>query len=190
MDSTKIIIPTIICLTLAVVFYRKIYSKKSKKATEKSKKEKTEDESKIKEENNINEDNIKEEEVEKAETDKKEIKEDISEKEKEKKRELTYNIIFDKFCDYIQKNKLVSVEAISEKLNKTKEETIKFLRELENEGKMVGFLGKDDEYFYLTTKELDLLNNLLLNSKNKTISEDELESQFKEIVNQGQQSII
>ena len=189
MDSTKIIIPTIICLTLAVVFYRKIYSKKSKKAAEKSKKEKTEDESKIKEENNINEDNLKEEE-EKVETDKKELKEDISEKEKEKKRELTYNIIFDKFCDYIQKNKLVSVEAISEKLNKTKEETIKFLRELENEGKMVGFLGKDDEYFYLTTKELDLLNNLLLNSKNKTISEDELESQFKEIVNQGQQSII
>ena len=189
MDSTKIIIPTIICLTLAVVFYRKIYSKKSKKAAEKSKKEKTEDESKIKEENNINEDNLKEEE-EKVEIDKKEIKEDISEKEKEKKRELTYNIIFDKFCDYIQKNKLVSVEAISEKLNKTKEETIKFLRELENEEKMVGFLGKDDEYFYLTTKELDLLNNLLLNSKNKTISEDELESQFKEIVKQGQQSII
>ena len=192
MDSTKIIIPTIICLTIAVVFYRKIYSKKSKKVAEKSKKEKTEDESKIKEEkNNINEDNIKQEEdVEKVETDKKEIKEDISEKEKEKKRELTYNIIFDKFCDYIQKNKLVSVEAISEKLNKTKEETIKFLRELENEGKMVGFLGKDDEYFYLTTKELDLLNNILLNSKNKNISEDELESQFKEIVKQGQQSII
>ena len=114
MDSTKIIIPTIICLTIAMVFYRKIYSKKSKKVAEKSKKEKTEDESKIKEENNINEDNLKEEE-EKVETDKKEIKEDISEKEKEKKRELTYNIIFDKFCDYIQKNKLVSVEAISEK---------------------------------------------------------------------------
>ena len=47
-------------------------------------------------------------------------KEEEKEKEKENKKELTYNAIFDKFCDYIQKNKLVSIESISIKLNKTK----------------------------------------------------------------------
>ena len=182
MDSTKIIIPTIICLTIAVVFYRKLYSKKSKKISGKSKKEKNENKSE--EQNDNNRDNIEEENEEKIE------KNDISEKEKEKKRQLTYSILFDKFCDYIQKNKLVSIDAISKKLNKTKEETIKFLRELENEGKMVGFLGADGEYFYLSTKELDLLNNLLLKSKNKDINEEELEKQFQQIAKQGEEDSI
>ena len=172
MDSSKsLIIPTIICLTIAVVFYRKLYSKKSKKSSNNSEKIKNEEQNESKEKNNIKEENIQQEENNENEDKKEDKKEDIVEQEKEKKRELTYNILFEKFCDYIQKNKLVSVEAISKKLNKTKEETVKFLRELENEGKMVGFLGADGEYFYLSTKELDLLNNLLLKSKNKNINE-------------------
>ena len=127
--------------------------------------------------NNLDEDNKEEENIE-------------EEKEKEKNFELTYNILFDKFCDYIQKNKLVSIETISQKLNKTKEETIKFLRELENEGKMVGFVGEDGEYFYLSTKELDLLNNILLKSKNKNLNEEELEKQFQQIVREGENLIL
>ena len=91
-------------------------------------------------------------------------------------------MLFDKFCEYIQKNKLVSVDAIAEKLNKSKEDTIKFLRELEKEGKTQGFLGDDGEYFFLTMKELELLNNILINSKKKRIKEEELQEQFDEII--------
>ena len=189
MDSSRnIILPTLICLTIAVVYYMKFYPKKSKQLTDKSKSEKKENENESQSKlrgkkedntnsnNNLDEDNKEEDNIE-------------EEKEKEKNFELTYNILFDKFCDYIQKNKLVSIEAISQKLKKTKEDTIKFLRELENEGKTVGFLGADGEYFYLTTKELDLLNKILLNSKNKVISEEELEKQFKQIIHEGQESI-
>ena len=188
MDSTHIIIPTIICLTFAVILYRSLNSKKkSNKTSDKSIKNEENKENEI-QSNNLDEkkeigENIeKEEEIE-------DDKEEEKEKEKENKKELTYNAIFDKFCDYIQKNKLVSIESISKKLNKTKDDTIKFLRELENEGKMVGFLGEDGEYFYLSTKELDLLNNLLLTSKNKKINEEELEKQFQQIVNEGEKTI-
>ena len=203
MDSPKsLIIPTIICLTIAIILFKKFKSKKPKKKLDKSNIENNEEEKEVIEEkkNKLKnkkvkvEDSKEENEEEKEIEDKKEEIEDKKEEideEKEKKKELTYNILFDKFCDYIQKNKLVSVDAISKKLNKTKDETIKFLRELENEGKMVGFLGADGEYFYLSTKELDLLNNLLLKSKNNNISEEELEKQFQQIAKQGEeQSII
>ena len=188
MDSTHIIIPTIICLTFAVILYRSLNSKKkSNKTSDKSIKNEENKESEIQSNNldkkkEIGENIEKEEEIE-------DDKEEEKEKEKENKKELTYNAIFDKFCDYIQKNKLVSIDAISKKLNKTKEETIQFLRELENEGKTVGFLGADGEYFYLTSKELDLLNNILLNSKNKNLSEEELEKQFEQIVKEREDSI-
>ena len=181
MDTPKIIIPTLICLTLAFVFYRRFYSKKLQKVSEQSHSNINEEEKEDllkSQKKETNEENSKEEEIENKE------------KEKEKNKELTYNILFEKFCYYIQKNKLVSVDAISKKLNKTKEETVKFLRELENEGQMVGFLGEDGEYFYLSTKEMDLLNNLLLKSKNKEISEEELEKQFQFISKEGEQLII
>ena len=196
MDSPKsLIIPTIICLTIAIILFKKFKSKKPKKKLDKSNIENNEEEKEIIEEEKNKLKNKKEKPVDSKEENKEEEKEVIEEEkideEKEKKKELTYNILFDKFCDYIQKNKLVSVDAISKKLNKTKDETIKFLRELENEGKMVGFLGADGEYFYLSTKELDLLNNLLLKSKNKDINEEELEKQFQQIAKQGEeQSII
>ena len=116
-----------------------------------------------------------------------EEKEEIGKKEEEWK--ITFNMLFDKFCEYIQKNKLVSVEAIAEKLHKSKEETIKFLRELEKEGKTQGFLGDDGEYFFLTMKELELLNNLLISSKNKKMNEEELQKQFDEIIKEREDSL-
>ena len=168
MDTSRIMLPTLICLTIAFVYYMKFHPKKSNKLLDKSQKNKNEQKEEEKKLRSKNKDN----------------------KSKNEQEGLTYNALFDKFCDYIQKNKLVSVESISQKLNKTKEETIKFLRELENEGKLVGFLGADGEYFYLTTKELDLLNNLLMNSKKKVISEGELENQFKQIISERDQSIL
>ena len=179
MDSSRLMIPTLICLTIAFVYYMKFQPKKTNKLVDKSKKNKNEQKEEEKKLRSKNKDN-------KNKDEKEEEKENnnIEEKKEEKNAEMTYNVLFDKFCDYIQKNKLVSVESISQKLNKTKEETIKFLRELENEGKLVGFLGADGEYFYLTTKELDLLSNLLMNSKKKVISEKELENQFKEIISE------
>ena len=185
MDSSRLMIPTLICLTIAFVYYMKFYPKKANKLVDKSQKNKNEQKEGEKKLRSKNKDN-------KNKDEKEEEKENnnIEEKKEEKNAEMTYNVLFDKFCDYIQKNKLVSVESISQKLKKTKEETIKFLRELENEGKLVGFLGTDGEYFYLTTKELDLLSNLLMNSKKKVISEDELEKQFKQIISEREQSIL
>ena len=192
--DTNTILPTVLCLTLAFIFYKKFGSKKKnklpdkdssiKKQTEEDKQNSIEDTNEDKnKDKNINEQEEEKEEEEEEETEEK------KEKQKQKKRELTFKLVFDKFCDYIQKNKLVSIDAISKKLNKTKEETIQFLRELENEGKTVGFLGADGEYFYLTSKELDLLNNILLNSKNKNLSEEELEKQFEQIVKEREDSI-
>ena len=179
MDSSRLMIPTLICLTIAFVYYMKFHPKKANKLVDKSQKNKNEQKEGEKKLRSKNKDN-------KNKDEKEEEKENnnIEEKKEEKNAEMTYNVLFDKFCDYIQKNKLVSVESISQKLKKTKEETIKFLRELENEGKLVGFLGADGEYFYLTTKELDLLSNLLMNSKKKVISEKELEKQFNEIISE------
>ena len=169
MDSPKnIILPTIVCLTLFFIIYYWYYSKKPKKILDKSRIEEE------KKENNINielQEFPKEKEEHVEEVEEPEEKEEIGKKEEEWK--ITFNMLFDKFCEYIQKNKLVSVDAIAEKLNKSKEETIKFLRELEKEGKTQGFLGEDGEYFFLTMKELELLNNLLITSKKKKINEEE-----------------
>ena len=186
MDPTKnLILPSLMCLTIAFIYYIKFYNKKPDKAKDKSSSlnnEKKEEENKLrsKNKNNLNECTEKINNNNKIE----------EKKEEEKNGILTYEILFDKFCDYVQKNKLVSIESISQKLNKTKDETIKFLRELEREGKTVGFMGEDGEYFYLTTKEIDLLNNILFNSKNKKINEDELEKQFKQIINEGKESLL
>ena len=191
MDTSRIMLPTLICLTIAFVYYMKFHPKKSNKLLDKSQKNKNEQKEEEKKLRSKNKDNKSKNEQEEEE-EKEKVKENnnVEEKKEVKNEALTYNALFDKFCDYIQKNKLVSVESISQKLNKTKKETIKFLRELENEGKLVGFLGADGEYFYLTTKELDLLNNLLMNSKKKVISEGELENQFKQIISERDQSIL
>ena len=185
MDSPRnIILPTMVCLTLVFIIYYRYYKKKQKTVLDKSQQEEE------KKENNINielqEMPVKKEEhVEEVEEP--EEKEEIGKKEEEWK--ITFNMLFDKFCEYIQKNKLVSVDAIAEKLNKSKEETIKFLRELEKEGKTQGFHGEDGEYFFLTMKELELLNNLLINSKKKKMSEEELQKQFDEIIKEREESL-
>ena len=187
--DTNIIIPTVICLTLAIVFYKKLKPQKGNQLSDKSSTvNKQKEQEKINENKkpNISDNNIKEDKIEdnnnKIEQEEEEEEEETEEKKQQKKRELTFKLIFDKFVEYIQKNKLVSIDEIAKKLNKTKDETVKFLRELENEGKTVGFVGEDGEYFYLTSKEFDLLNNILLQSKIKNFSEEELEKQFKEIV--------
>ena len=190
MDPAKnIVLPTLMCLTIAFIYYTKFYNKRSSKIKDKPtslNNEKKEEENKLRSKHKNNDKNNIDEDI-KGINNKNNIEE---KKEEEKNNILTYEILFDKFCDYVQKNKLVSIESISKKLNKTKDETIKFLRELENEGKTVGFMGEDGEYFYLTTKEIDLLNNILFNSKNKKINEDELEKQFKQIINQGKESLL
>ena len=208
MDTTKTIaMPSMLCLTLLFIIYYR-FSRKSKKDSNKSKVEIKPEE--IHEDDNKEELNKKSEEEEneevKEEQEEKEEKEDNEEKEEKEEKEeekedndeqeeqeeeneeeiqnwkMTSNMLFDKFCEYIQKNKLVSVDAIAEKLNKSKEDTIKFLRELEKEGKTQGFLGDDGEYFFLTMKELELLNNILIKSKKKRIKEEELQEQFDEII--------
>ena len=181
MDSPKTVVPTML-LTLILIIYYRFYSKKSKKISAQSKREEEE----IQDEN-INPNKISEEEEEEIEEDEeieeKEKEEEIKQNEEPKKNlNITSNLLFDKFCEYIQKNKLVSIYAMAEKLNKSKEDTIKFLRELEKEGKTQGFLGEDGEYFFLTMKELDLLNNILIDSKKKKITEEELQKQFDEII--------
>ena len=185
MDPTKnIILPSLMCLTIAFVYYMKFYNKKQNKENDKPTQASLNNIKKEENENNVK--NNLNEGAEEMNNNKK-IEE---KKEEEKNKILTYEILFDKFCDYVQKNKLVSIESISQKLNKTKDETVKFLRELEKEGKTVGFMGEDGEYFYLTTKEIDLLNNILFNSKKKKINEDELEKQFKQIINEGKESLL
>ena len=201
--DTHIIIPTIICVTIAIIFLKKFNKKKVNKVSDttsssSSSKNKNyqdnKDKNDIKEtttdDNNKVESNEKgnEKEEEEEEEEEKENEEKI-EKEKQKKKELTFKLIFDKFCNYVQKNKLVSIDEISKKLKKTKEETILFLRELENEGKTIGFIGDDGEYFYLTSKEFELLNNILLNAKKKEFTEEELEKQFQEIVKDREDSL-
>ena len=185
MDSTKtIVMPTLICLTLVFFFYYRFASKKSKnKSKPQTQEEKKEEIIKQKEE--VVEEKIQKEKTEEEEEEQEE-REEIG---KERDWKMTFNILFDKFCEYIQKNKLVSVDAISEKLHKSKEETIKFLRELEKEGKTQGFLGEDGEYFFLTMKELELLNNILITSKKKEINEDELIKQFDEILKERDESL-
>ena len=192
MDPTKnLILPSLMCLTIAFVYYIRFYNKKPDKTKDKSpssiNNEKKEEENKLRSKNKNNDKNNLNKGIDRTNNNNKYIEE---KKEEKKNNVLTYEILFDKFCDYVQKNKLVSIKSISQKLNKTKDETIKFLRELEREGKTVGFMGEDGEYFYLTTKEIDLLNNILFNSKNKKINEDELEKQFKQIINEGKESLL
>ena len=183
MDSTKaVILPTMVFCTLVFIIYYRFYSRKSKKKQEQSQDQNQPEVKEKKKDDNIIQ-NKESEENEQHEIEEKEEEEEPEEKEEEISNwKMTSNMLFDKFCEYIQKNKLVSIDAMAEKLHKNKEDTIKFLRELEKEGKTQGFLGEDGEYFFLTMKELELLNNLLIKSKKKRISEEELKKQFDEII--------
>lgn len=109
------------------------------------------------------------------------VKEDLKEEEEEQGIELTYSELLDKFCDYVQKNKVVNIDALSQKFGTTKEETIKKLREMEKEGQTIGFVDSNGEYFFLTMKEIELLDNLFSGKKKKKFSKEELEKLFNEI---------
>ena len=171
MDTTNtLIIPTFLCVMVGFIVYLKRHKKKldTKLPQENDEKEKETPKQPIK---------LKNENTENPQNNEENIKQ-INEKNNTK---LNFNLLFEKFCDFIQKNQLISIESMSKKLNKTKEDTIKLLRELETEGKTIGFLGDDGEYFYLTTKQFELLNNILINSKEQILDEEELEKQFRQI---------
>ena len=69
---------------------------------------------------------IKEENKEEIkEQPKEEQKEEIKEPPKEEQVELSYAELLDRFCDYVQKNKVVNIDALSEKFGISKENTIK-----------------------------------------------------------------
>ena len=95
--------------------------------------------------------------------------------------ELNYSELLDKFCDYVQNNKVVNIDALSQKFGTTKEETIKKLREMEKEGQTVGFVDSNGEYFFLTLKEIELLDKLFSGKKKRKFSKGEIEKLFNEI---------
>ena len=171
MDSPNtFIIPTFLCVMISFIVYYKRHKKKleEKLPQESNDKESENQTTKLKEENTEIPENTEEE-------NNKQIN------EKNNNIRLNFNLLFEKFCDFIQKNQLISIESMSKKLNKTKEDTIKLLRELESEGKTIGFLGDDGEYFYLTIKQYELLNSILINNKEQILDDEELEKQFRQI---------
>lgn len=113
------------------------------------------------------------------------IEEPKEEKKEEEQVELSYAELLDKFCDYVQKNKVVNIDALSEKFGLSKENTIKKLREMEQEGQTIGFVDTNGEYFYLTMKEIDLLDKLFSGSKKRKFSKGEIEKLFDEICSTG-----
>ena len=113
------------------------------------------------------------------------IEEPKEEKKEEEQVELSYAELLDKFCDYVQKNKVVNIDALSEKFGLSKENTIKKLREMEQEGQTIGFVDTNGEYFYLTMKEIDLLDKLFSGSKKRKFSKGEIEKLFDEICSKG-----
>ncbi len=171
-----------------MIFFRVYFSKTKKKQQQNSEEEqKNEINEKLKLKNNIN---IKEKVGNEAQEKEEDLNDKVAkEEENESREELNYNILFEKFSDYVQKNKMVRIDAIAEKLGKNKEETIKVLRELEKEGKIIGYVGDDGEYFFLTMKEFELLNNILLNHKKKGFNEEELEKLFQEIIVEGNENL-
>lgn len=106
------------------------------------------------------------------------VEEDLKEEES---IELTYSELLDKFCDYVQNNKVVNIDALSQKFGITKEETIKKLREMEKEGETIGFVDSNGEYFFLTLKEIELLDKIFSGKKKQKFSKEELEKLFNEI---------
>ena len=150
MDSPRTYVPAAI-ITIILMLYYRFYSKKSKKIPEKIMPHLEKEEREIIEKN-IDLNKISEQEE--NEEEEKEEQEEIKEEEPKQNLNITSNLLFDKFCEYIQKSKLVSIEAMAEKLNKSKEDTIKFLRDLEKEGKTQGFLGEDGEYFFFNDERI------------------------------------
>ena len=77
----------------------------------------------------------------------------------EKEIELTYEELFERFVEYIQLNKIMSITQLSEQFHLSFKDILKKLRELENEGNFIVFQN-DDKYFFLTQKEIYFLTKI------------------------------
>ena len=104
----------------------------------------------------------------------------ISLSENDDEEEFDYKKMFSKFCDFIQKNKILKLSDLSKKFKTTNEETLKKLREIEKEEELIGYCN-NDVYFYLTQNELNFLNDLFINSKKKKFKNSYLNNLFNEI---------
>ena len=94
--------------------------------------------------------------------------------------EFDYKKMFNKFCDFVQKNKILKLSELSNRFKTTNEETLKKLREMEKEEDLIGYYNKD-AYFYLTKNELKFLNDLFINSKKKKYKNSYLNNLFQEL---------
>ena len=104
----------------------------------------------------------------------------ISIENNDDEEEFDYKKMFSKFCDFIQKNKILKLSDLSKKFKTTNEETLKKLREIEKEEELIGYCN-NDVYFYLTQNELKFLNDLFINSKKKKFKNSYLNNLFNEI---------
>ena len=104
----------------------------------------------------------------------------ISIENNDDEEEFDYKKMFSKFCDFIQKNKILKLSDLSKKFKTTNEETLKKLREIEKEEELIGYCN-NDVYFYLTQNELNFLNDLFINSKKKKFKNSYLNNLFNEI---------
>jgi hypothetical protein len=104
----------------------------------------------------------------------------ISLSENDDEEEFDYKKMFSKFCDFIQKNKILKLSELSKRVKTTNEETLKKLREIEKEEELIGYCN-NDIYFYLTQNELKFLNDLFINSKKKKFKNSYLNNLFNEI---------
>lgn len=101
----------------------------------------------------------------------------------EKEKIIDSSKLFNMFCEYVKKNRVINIDQYAKKLHTTKEKVIQQMRDMEKESELMGYLN-NNEYFYLTLKEIDLLDNLT-RKRNKTYTETEINSLFQEIVSQG-----
>ena len=104
----------------------------------------------------------------------------ISNENNDDEEEFDYKKMFSKFCDFVQKNKILKLSDLSKKFKTTNEETLKKLREIEKEEELIGYCN-NDIYFYLTQNELKFLNDLFINSKKKKFKNSYLNNLFNEI---------
>ena len=104
----------------------------------------------------------------------------ISIENNDDEEEFDYKKMFSKFCDFVQKNKILKLSDLSKKFKTTNEETLKKLREIEKEEELIGYCN-NDVYFYLTQNELNFLNDLFINSKKKKFKNSYLNNLFNEI---------
>ena len=104
----------------------------------------------------------------------------ISLSENDDEEEFDYKKMFSKFCDFVQRNKILKLSELSKRFKTTNEETLKKLREIEKEEELIGYCN-NDIYFYLTQNELKFLNDLFINSKKKKFKNSYLNNLFNEI---------